>query len=152
MPYHPSIFYVLLFRFLSRNHSVIISLPLHYHPILSPYFTACLVLGVNPPSSILLLPRHVVEYSVRSLLIRPDSHSGILASKHETVAPSARSLNKKSHRPCAYAIFFVPLQPQTQKFADIIKKAFIDACFGTSKSGKFLYPKQDSNERPLICI
>ena len=32
------------------------------------------------------------------------------------------------------------------------KKAFIDACFGTSKSGKFLYPKQDSNERPLICI
>ena len=39
-----------------------------------------------------------------------------------------------------------------QKFADIIKKAFIDACFGTSKSGKFLYPKQDSNERPLVCI
>ena len=48
--------------------------------------------------------------------------------------------------------FFTTFATANQKFADIIKKAFIDACFGTSKSGKFLYPKQDSNERPLVCI
>ena len=38
------------FRFLSRNHSVITSIPLYYHPILSPYFPASQVLGVNSPS------------------------------------------------------------------------------------------------------
>ena len=49
------------FRYLSRNHSVIISLQIHYHPVFSPYFTAYQVLGVNSPSNILLLPRLAVE-------------------------------------------------------------------------------------------
>ena len=37
----------------------------------------CQVLGVNSPSNILLLPRLIVEYSVLSLFISPESYSGI---------------------------------------------------------------------------
>ena len=36
---------------------------------------------------------------------------------------------------CTYTFFFVPLQ-RKRKFADILK-AFISACFGSLKSGKF---------------
>ena len=39
------------------------------------------VLSVNLPSNILLLPRLVVEYSMQSLSISPESYSGIHASK-----------------------------------------------------------------------
>ena len=37
---------------------------------------------------------------------------------------------------CTYTFFFVPLQ-RKRRFADILK-AFISACFGFLKSGKFL--------------
>ena len=38
----------------------------------------------------------------------------------------------------------------SNRFADIVKKAFISACFGITKSGKFHNrPKQDGSKRPL---
>ena len=68
---------MLLSRYLSRNHLVITSKPLYCHPVLSLYPATCQVFGVNSPSNILLLPRLVVEYSVLSLSISPESYSGI---------------------------------------------------------------------------
>ena len=77
MPYLPPIFYMLLSRYLSRNHSDTTLLPLYYHPILFLSPATCQVLGVNSPSNILLLPRLVVECSIFSFSISPDSYSGI---------------------------------------------------------------------------
>lgn len=45
--------------------------------ILTPNIPTCSVLGVNSPSNILLLHRLVVECSVLSLFISPESYSGI---------------------------------------------------------------------------
>ena len=72
---------MLLSRYLSRNHSVITPIPLCYHCITIQYFPrtilpvkcSALILRVN----ILLLPRLVVEYSMQSLFISPESYSGI---------------------------------------------------------------------------
>ena len=82
MPYLPPIFYVLLSRYLSRNHLVTIPIPLCCHCIPIQYFPRTLlpvkcselIRRVN----ILLLPRLVVECSVLSLLISPESYSGIV--------------------------------------------------------------------------
>ena len=58
------------------------------------------------------------------------------------IAPPLHFTPKKSHSPCAYAIFFVPLQPQTQiGLCRHSKKAFIGACFGKQKTGNFLFTR-----------
>ena len=62
---------------------------------------------------------------------------------------------------CTYTFFFVPLhrEPtsgmsahQLAEGSRHIKKAFIDACFGLTKSGKFQSPKQDAVSVLMVCI
>ena len=77
---HPA-FYMLLSRYLSRNHLVTIPIPLCYHSITIQYFPRTLppVKGsaLTRRINILLLPRLVVEYAVFSLFLIPESYSGI---------------------------------------------------------------------------
>ena len=81
MPYLPPIFYMLLSRYLSRNHLVTIPIPPCYHCITIQYFSRTILPAKCSATvrrvNILLLPRLVVECSIFSLSISPDSYSGI---------------------------------------------------------------------------
>ena len=55
----------LSFRFLSRNYLVTTSIPIHYHPVLSPYFATYLsafIRRVNKYSSIVLTSSRVFYF------------------------------------------------------------------------------------------